>query len=103
MITERKDVMRWLEELPILAELKDSKQAEAVRSLAGHEGFGLLIGLLMATRQAFYVQLANLPIGNSTDAARFSVLQGQTKGIDLVRETLLELFPDVTPAEDRSQ
>jgi hypothetical protein len=85
----------WLTSLPVVTEIEDSKQLEAVQSLLGHEGFATFLGLLLGSRQAFYVALAAIPLDGAANAARASVLQGQIKGIDLVRQTVLEQF---TPA-----
>jgi hypothetical protein len=85
-------VQAWLESTPVLAELTDSKQLEMVQSLVGHEGFHLFLGLLLGSRQAFYTALSAIPLDGAANAARASVLQGQIKGIDLVRQTVLEQF-----------
>lgn len=95
----REAAFKWLEDVPVLDGITSTPDVEAIKTLIGHEGFSLLLGLLMGSRQAYFVALANLPLGNSADAARLSVLQGKVQGIDLIRETLLEQFPQ--PAEDK--
>lgn len=88
-------VQASLEAIPVLAQLADTKQHEAVQSLLDNEGFRLFLGLMLGTRQALYAQLAMRPVANAADAARASVIQGQIQGIDLFRETMLESFMPV--------
>lgn len=88
-------VLTWLENTPVLAEISDSKEREAFQSLVGHEGFRLFLGLMLGARQTFYTQLAALPLNGMENAARASVIQGQIKGIDLARQTVVEFFSPV--------
>lgn len=88
-------VLQWLESIPVLDKLADSKEHEAVQALVGNEGFRLFLGLLLGSRQAFYAGLSAIPLVNGESAARASVIQGQIKGIDLFRQTILESFSSV--------
>lgn len=97
---KKEEVIRWFESLPVLADVKLGVDRQALLDLAGHHGFGVFIGLMMGARQAFYTQLAALPISNMESAARASVIQGRVQGIDLIRETLLEQF--IQPAEGQT-
>lgn len=96
-MSNREDVERWLSSVPVYAELPDSKALEDVVSLVGHPGFYHLLGLMMGSKQAYMVQLSHIPLNNADAAARASVLQGQIKGIELLRETMLEQFSSNTP------
>lgn len=86
----------WMVSVPLLTDITESKQLEAFQSLVGHEGFAVFLGLLLGSRQAFYAALAAIPLDGAANAARASVIQGQIKGIDIARETVLEQFK---PAE----
>ena len=90
-MNEHAAVLLWLEGTPVLDKPQDSKQTEAVRELAGNEGFRIFLGLLLGSREAFYVQLARLPLNSADAAARASVIQGKIAGIDLARQTVPRL------------
>lgn len=101
-MNEPSAAQKWLESIPILTHLEDSQQRAAFESLIGHEGFRLFLGLLLGSRQAFYVALAAHPVFNAEGAARASVIQGQIKGIDLARQTVLDtLTPDGAQAKEQ--
>jgi hypothetical protein len=89
----RAEVQIWLESVPVLVAPRDSKEQEELVKLVGHPGFAAFLGLMLGAREAQYQALANIPLSNMEGAARASVLQGIIKGIDLTRQTVLELFP----------
>jgi hypothetical protein len=85
----------WIEaQLPLVTPTKE--QALALRSLIGGQGLGTLLGLMHGSRQTYFVQLSNCKLGTPEGVAQAAVLQGAIKGIDLLRDTLLE---QVTPDE----
>lgn len=86
--------LAWLEGIEPIAEITSQEDVDAIKSLVGHEGFRLLCGLLLGSRAGLYVQLSHAPLGTSTDAARLSVTQGKIQGIELVRETVLEMYSE---------
>jgi hypothetical protein len=88
-------VQDWLESITPIAESTEQQDA-AARELLGNDGLAAVIGLMLGSRQTFYTQLAHLPLDTAANVSRASVIQGQIKGIDLLRQTLLEL---ATPAE----
>jgi hypothetical protein len=92
MQTPVENAQRWLEDIPVLAELSNSDEQIAVQSLIGHEGFRLFLGLMLGSRQAKYLQLSKVPLANSADATRAAVIQGTIAGIEMSRETVLECF-----------
>lgn len=83
------EIKDWLESHQPKAELLPD-EAEALQSLIGNKGLGALLSLMMAARHVSYITLAALPLGTDEMVARASVIQGTIKGIDLIRETLLE-------------
>lgn len=97
-ITRNADATQaWLDTVEVVTDLTDLTEGEitAARSLLGHPGMKVLLGLMIGARQGFYVQLGNMGLGDEAAACRASVIQGMVKGIDLLPSTLLEL---VAPA-----
>ncbi len=88
------EVERWLTGIEPRVELGGSEEA-ALLSLMGHPGLTALVGLMLGSRAAFYVQLAALRLTGPDAVAAASVIQGQIQGVDLLRNTLLEV---ATPA-----
>lgn len=62
-------------------------------------GFQVFMGLLLSVRNGHLQMIANLPIVSKEDHWRTAVLQGQIKSVDIIRETLLQLYQpkDATP------
>lgn len=93
------EVETYLNNVELLAELRGPQLAE-VEALMEQPGLGHLLGLLLGEKQAAYVRLSNLSLDTDKGRYQAAVTQGHIKGIDAVRNTLLELF---TPADASSQ
>jgi hypothetical protein len=90
----QRDVQRWLDTATtLLPEEITGEQQLAIEGLIGNPGMLAVLGLMLSARQGMYLQVANMPL--STDAGRYqaAVLQGQIKAIDMLPQTLLDLFP----------
>lgn len=85
------EIEQWLNAVPIRTELS-AIELEELFQLTENRAFKALLGLLLGERQSKLVQLANLPINSPETGARASVLQGEIKGIDKIRETLIEVY-----------
>jgi hypothetical protein len=94
----RSSVESWVNNILPLAALTQ-EQEKAVQELLGHSGVEVLVGLMLGTREAFLVMLASLPLNTPANVTHASVLQGQIKGIDLLRHTLIELSVPETSAQ----
>ncbi len=105
MSKKLQNIITWLEDIPLVTEILTEEQAEALESLVGHEGFQLLLGLILAEKQGLYMRLANTPLVEGQVIAA-AVIQGQIKGIERLRETLVEqaqlLFGREGSKEDHS-
>lgn len=86
----QEEVKAWLESHQPKVDLT-TEETDEVRQLIGHAGLGHLISLLLASRMAQYAILAGLPLESEALRARASVTQGTIKGIDIIRDTLLEM------------
>jgi hypothetical protein len=85
------EIEKWLNAVPIRTELTGA-ELDDLFNLTTNRAFKALLGLLLGERQSKLVQLANLPINSPETSARASVLQGEIKGIDKIRETLIEVY-----------
>lgn len=98
----RKAADKWLKEQGVIGEL-DEQQYEQVRSLIGLPSFGIFWALLRYRREESAIVLSNSPLGGPERDCAASVLQGNIKAIDGVRELILELAePTADAAEQRS-
>lgn len=68
-----------------------SQEFDSVMELVDQPGFGVFLGMLLAAKEAFRVQLSVLPLGTPENQHLASVLQGRIQGIEVSRQTLLEL------------
>lgn len=84
-----------------LADVSET-QLTSLFKLLEHDGFPVLLGLLLGERQTKYVQLSNIKLGTPEQQVAAAVLQGQIKGLDRVRETMIEMVPD-TESTDESE
>lgn len=98
MKQRREELEKFLDNIPELLE-PSVEQHDAIFALMQNKGFIALLGLLQAGRQGFYMQLANTPLHDELHRHAASVIQGQIKGIDAIRDTLLSLIPDQDPTE----
>jgi len=89
------DVVQVFSEVTLKTAL-DSAELGKIEDMLKHPGFKLYAGLLLGSRQALLMALANTPLGTAEKSAQASVLQGKVHGLDLALETIVELF---TPAE----
>lgn len=98
----RKAADKWLKEQGIIESVTD-EQYESVRQLIGNPSFGIFWALLRYRREESAVFLSNAPLGGPERDCAASVLQGNIKAIDLIRELILELAePTADAAEQRS-
>jgi hypothetical protein len=97
---QRADLENALRYAPVLTVLPDSKAEESMADLLKHPALPLLWGLMLGAKQAQYVGLANMPMGNMAEVARAAVIQGTIKGIDMFYDTLLELS---VPSSEQEQ
>lgn len=81
---------KWLKEQGIIAEL-DNTQYEQVRKLIGNPSFGIFWALLRYRREESAVMLSNASLGSPEKDCAASVLQGNIRCIDGVRELILQL------------
>lgn len=93
MVTEAQ--AQHLLEAPIPTDELLPMEKEQVKKLVEDVGFHHLLRLMLGARQAQYMVLSNIMLGDPSNVARASVIQGQIKGIDMLRETVLELFKPV--------
>lgn len=68
-------------------------EQNALESLVGHEGFSVLLGLMVGTRQGFLTQLGAMPLSTEPGRYQAAVLQGQIKGLNLLPQLVLDQFP----------
>lgn len=87
---EKDDLENWLNNLPVLTTVGD-KARDEFKALLGGDAMTAFLGLLLGTRQGYYAQLSNYPLGNAESSCRASVIQGHIKGIDMVIDTVREL------------
>lgn len=92
----------WLKKQGIIESLTD-EQFESVRQLIGNPSFGIFWALLRYKREESAIVLSNAPLGGPERDCAASVLQGNIRAIDGVRELILELAePTADAAEQRS-
>lgn len=101
---QRKAADLWLKQQGIIEKL-DDEQFELVRKLIGNPSFGIFWALLRYRREESAVVLSNAPLGGPERDCAASVLQGNIRAIDGVRELILELAEpsDEPAAEQRSE
>lgn len=87
---DRHDLEQRLYQQPVLSELPDSKAREDIEDLLRHPGFYHLYGLLLGARQGYLVALSQAPLANTGEVQRAGVLQGTIRGIEIIRDTVLE-------------
>jgi hypothetical protein len=75
-------------------------QVESLVSLLTHEGFRVLLGLLLAEKYGAMQMLMQMDLSDGRQAHAASVLQGRIKGVDAPRNTLLELANYFTSPTD---
>jgi hypothetical protein len=98
-------VVEWLKQFGIVDDISEDEHRELL-SLIGHKGFGLLYGLLMRDRAGWVIQLSNIALADGQKVAAASVLQGQIRAVDRLREIVLNIADpaaDQTPAQAAEQ
>lgn len=89
-----------LDNCPILTEVPDSKAQEALERILTDEGFFILYGLLLGTRQTHFASLSQAPLGSMAEVSRAAVIQGRIQGIEFLYSTAIEV---VSPKGDSSE
>lgn len=79
----------------------DTKQQGEVEDLLEHPGLMHVLGLLAGARQAQLLQLSHMNLASEAGRYQTAVIQGQTKALDLVAQTLLELVPAAEATEQK--
>jgi len=92
----QEEVINMLEKIELKTFL-DSREFSKFEEMIQTEAFHHFLGLLLGSRQAQLMALANVGLGTAEKSCQASVLQGTVKGIDLVRDTVVDLF---TPGKD---
>lgn len=94
MTTEsRASAEKWLREqgqISLEAGM-DAKEFGSLQTLIGHQPFGLFMAVLAHQRAQAAVLLSNLQLGSPAQIAAASVLQGQIRAVDQIRETVLSI------------
>lgn len=93
MTSPRKNMQNQLESFPAKIEASGA-EIDAMISLVDQEGFKVLVGLLLGEKQALFEQMLLLPLGTPDQDYRMAVTQGQIKGIESIRRTMLEVLSD---------
>lgn len=93
-----------LDNCPVLTEVPDSKAQEALERVLTDEGFFILYGLLLGTRQTHFAALSQAPLGSMAECSRAAVIQGRIQGIEFLYSTAIEVVSpkgDSTGAEEQ--
>lgn len=85
------ELKKRLDTCPVLTEVPDSKAQEALEELLSSEGFFLLYGLLLGTRQTHFAALSQAPLGNMAEVSRAAVIQGRIQGLEFLYSTAIEV------------
>ena len=86
----KKAADKWLKEQGIIEELDDEQWRE-VKKLIGNPSFGIFWAMLLWQRQRNATLLMNALLGSPERDAAASVLQGQARAIDEIRELILNI------------
>lgn len=86
----RKAADDWLKKQGILNEISD-EDYELVRGLIGNPSFGIFWAMLRFKREESAIMLSNASLGTPTADSAASVLQGQIRSIDAIREMILTI------------
>jgi hypothetical protein len=100
-MANQREIQEWLDKAEVIVQ-PNADQQRALEGIVGGDGLLVLLGLLVGSRQGFYLQLSQTPLSDPAQTYRAAVLQGQIKGIDLVAQTVLNMFPaagDVSSTE----
>lgn len=97
-MTDRNSIIPWLNSIEIVAE-PTGDQIDEVWKLLDEPGLAVLLGLLLGQRQGSLVTLSLVPAASVENQHTISRIQGEIKGLDALRNTLLELFPS-DPSHD---
>lgn len=97
---QRKAADEWLKKQGVIADLTD-EQFESVRQLIGNPSFGIFWALLRYRREESAIFLSNAQLGGPERDCAASVLQGNMRAIDGIRELILELAEPTDTAADQ--
>jgi hypothetical protein len=98
----RADLANTLEGVPVLTALNLKQQAE-VEEVLKLPGLWHIYGLMLGSRQAQYAVLSHAALTNMETVSRAAVIQGTIRGIELFRDTLVELtVPDGGQKQEQS-
>jgi hypothetical protein len=86
----RRAADKWLKDQGIIQDLTDEQYSQ-VRQLIGNPSFGIFWALLRFRREESAIMLSNAQLGGPERDCAASVLQGNIKAIDGVRDLILEL------------
>lgn len=86
----RDELKAVLDNVPVIAQLPDSKAVEELQELLDHPGLKWLWSLMLGAKQGQLEVLRHAPLTNMETVSRASVIQGTINGIELFYETLLE-------------
>lgn len=87
---QRDAAEQWLKEQGIVAELDDT-QYRLVKELIGSPSFGIFYGMLLYRRAMSAIALSNASLSSPERIAAASVLQGQIRAIDDLKEMVLQI------------
>lgn len=80
---------KYVRSIQPITDLTPGQQRD-IEDLILHRGMRPLLGLLLAERQGYYMQLANWRVKDMEGAQHLGVLQGRANGIDRIRDVLIE-------------
>lgn len=87
----REATSKWLRAQGLRSDVSAEEMADLRSLLAPHKGFGILWSLVMFDRQEAALQLGNADLSTASGVSRASVLQGQIRAIDNIRELILDI------------
>lgn len=85
-----------LDQIELVTKSLSSAENQQVLDLLSHPGFTLLLGMMLAEKQGYMVQMLYQQAGDAESARQLGVLQGKAIGIDRIGQILLECLPEPT-------
>lgn len=86
----KKAADEWLKRQGVIDELTDEDWTQ-VQKLIGNPSFGIFWAMLRYRREESAIMLSNVSLGVPERDAAASVLQGQIRAIDGIRELILQI------------
>jgi hypothetical protein len=102
----QEELKQRLDNCPVLDGVHDSKDQEALEATLASDGFFILWGLLLGTRQAYYAALGQAPLGKAEEVTRAARIQGQIRGVETLYNTAIDSVapaPSADGAEQKEQ